>query len=36
VGNEATLDRPFVGDVYDVRVYGQALDATAIKDLMTK
>ena len=26
----------FVGDVYDVRVYGQALDAAAIKDLMTK
>ena len=36
VGNEATLDRAFVGDVYDVRVYGQALGATAIKDLMTK
>ena len=36
VGNEATLDRAFVGDVFDVRVYGQALGATAIKDLMTK
>lgn len=36
VGNEATLDRPFVGDVYGVRVYGQALDASAIDDLTTK
>ena len=25
VGNEATLDRPFIGDVFSVAVYGRAL-----------
>jgi hypothetical protein len=29
VGNEATLDRPFVGDVFDVQVYDRALTAVA-------
>ena len=32
LGNERTLDRPFDGVIYDVKVWNSALDAQAIED----